>query len=63
MDPSSSQKGFRKRWREAAARSSSLLADRVLSELESEQALDEEAFRAGASVASFGISESDAKRS
>ena len=42
MDPPSSPKGYRKRWREAAAGSAALLAGRALSEKDSEQALDDE---------------------
>ena len=62
MDPSSSPKGFRKRWREAAASSHQLLADRDASELESERALDEEAPPVNSSGDLTDVSDSDAKR-
>ena len=63
MDPPSSPKGYRKRWREAAAGSAAVLASAALSEKDSEQDLDVEASGAESIVEAVDISETDAKRS
>ena len=63
MDPPSSPKGYRKRWREAAAGSAAVLASAALSEKDSEQDLDAEASGAESVVEAVDISETDAKRS
>ena len=63
MDPPSSPKGYRKRWREAAAGSAAVLASAAFSEKDSEQDLDDEALDAESLVDAVDISETDAKRS
>ena len=63
MDPPSSPKGYRKRWREAAAGSAAVLASAAFSEKDSEQVLDDEASGAESLVEAVDTSETDAKRS
>ncbi len=62
MDPPSSPKGFRKRWREAAAGSAALLASEAFSEWDSELHVDAEASVAETTVEAGDISETEVKR-
>ena len=62
MDPPSSPKGFRKRWREAAAGSSAVLASEVFSEKDSELPLDAEASVAETGFEVGDMSETEVKR-
>ena len=62
MDPPTSPKGFRKRWREAAAGSSAGLASEVFSEKDSELPLDAEASVAETGFEVGDMSETEVKR-
>ena len=62
MYPPSSPKGYRKRWREAAAGSTAVLASAAFSEKSSEQDLDAGTSGAGSIVETVDTSETDAKR-
>ena len=62
MDPPSDPKGFRRRWREAAATSSAAMIDKGTSEVECDAAVDDEALDAETNADTVDMSEPDSKR-